>query len=61
MKTLSYFERRADELRAQAIDYKMIAREALILALMKEYRKEAWLTWPEYRKLYDQLFNKYHA
>lgn len=60
MKTLGYFEKRADELRAQEIDYRLITRPELILALMKQYRKDHATPWMEYKKTYDKWFIKYH-
>lgn len=59
MKSLSYFEKQANELFLSSIDYRLIPYKKLVLRLMKQYRKENDISWKEYRPTYDKWFNKY--
>ena len=62
MKSLSYFEKEVDKLRATTvIDYKLVSRAELILNLMKRYRVENNIAWLDYKKVYDKWFAKYHS
>ncbi len=60
MKNLAYFEKQAEELRNNSIDYKLMKKSDLILNLMKNHRKENNVAWNEYKKVYDKWFYKYH-
>lgn len=60
MKNLKYFEKRAEELRAESMDYRLIKLSDLILILMKKYRSENKISWSEYKPVYDKYFAKYH-
>ena len=60
MKSLKYFEKKAEALRAESMDYRLIKLSELILTLMKKYRSENNISWSEYKPVYDRYFAKYH-